>query len=105
MPASYGRMAGLSSLLGGVLVFLGIGIAGVVTPSYDATRELISAAQPGPYGFLVTLSLAAAFLADLGPAHNAGGLIQRFLTVTTWAWNIVIGAWLLLRPATSPVGS
>jgi hypothetical protein len=208
-------MAGLSSLLGGMLVLLGIGIAGVVTPSYDATRDLISAAQLGPYGFLVTLPLAAggtltvvfasllqrtlpsgnpigpallivrgfgtllaaAFLADLGPVHTAGGLlqviglvggslafgiglfflagrmredeswerlapytvatalgslavlglfvglgsryvgdttaplsavgglIQRLLTVATWAWNIVIGAWLLLRPATSPVGS
>ncbi|HEY8786159.1 MAG TPA: DUF998 domain-containing protein [Candidatus Limnocylindria bacterium] len=215
MPASYGRMAGLSSLLGGVLVLLGIGIAGVVTPSYDATRDLISAAQLGPYGFLVTLALAAggtltvvfasllqrtlpsgspigpallvirgfgtlfaaAFLADLGPVHTAsgllnvvglvggslafgiglfflagrmnqeeswerlapytvatalaslavlglfvglgpryvgdttaplsavGGLTQRFLTVTTWTWNIVIGTWLLLRPAPSPVQS
>ncbi|MEK6226781.1 MAG: DUF998 domain-containing protein [Chloroflexota bacterium] len=215
MPASYGRMAGLSSLLGGVLVLLGIGIAGVVTPSYDATRDLISAAQLGPYGFLVTLALAAggtltvvfasllqrtlpsgrpigpallvirgfgtllaaAFLADLGPVNTAsgllnvvgfvggslafgiglfflagrmnqeeswerlapytvatalaslavlglfvglgpryvgdttaplsavGGLIQRFLTVTTWTWNIVVGTWLLLRPAPSPVQS
>ncbi len=215
MPASYGRMAGLASLLGGVLVLLGIGIAGVVTPSYDATRDLISAAQLGPYGFLVTLALAAggtltvvfasllqrtlpsgspigpallvicafgtlfaaAFLADLGPVRTAsgflhvagfvggsiafgiglfflagrmnqdeswqrlapytvatalaslavlglfvglgpryvgdtsaplssvGGLIQRFVTVITWTWNIVIGTWLLLRPAPSPVQS
>lgn len=215
MPASYARLAGLASLLGGVLVLLGIGIAGVVTPNYDATREVISASQLGPYGFLVTLSLAAggsltvvfasllqrtlppgnaigpallvlrgfgallaaAFLADLGPVRtlggllhvigfvggsvafgiglfflagrmhqdeswerlapytvatalaslavlglfvglgpryvgdtgaplsSVGGLIQRFLTVTTWTWQIVIGAWLLLRPAPSPVES
>src|SRR5207247_4368128 len=58
MPSSYARMAGASSLLGGVLVLLGIGIAGVVTPNYDATRDVISAAQLGPYGFLVTLALA-----------------------------------------------
>ncbi|TME32003.1 MAG: DUF998 domain-containing protein [Chloroflexi bacterium] len=213
MPSSYARMAGASSLLGGVLVLLGIGIAGVVTPNYDATRDVISAAQLGPYGSLVTLGLAgggsmtvvfasllqrtlppgsaigpallvvrgfgtllaAAFLADLGPVRtpggllqvvgfvggslafgiglfflagrmhqdeswerlapytvatalaslavlglfvglgpryvgdasaplsSVGGLIQRFLTVTTWTWNLVIGGWLLLRPAPSPV--
>ncbi|MGH2472440.1 MAG: DUF998 domain-containing protein [Candidatus Limnocylindria bacterium] len=215
MPASYVRMAGLSSLLGGVLVLLGIGIAGVVTPNYDATRDVISASQLGPYGFLVTLALAAggsltvvlasllqrtlppgnaigpallvlrgfgallaaAFLADLGPVRtpggllhvigfvggsvafgiglfflagrmhqdenwerfapytvatalatlailglfvglgpryvgdtsaplsSVGGLIQRFLTVTTWSWHIVIGTSLLLRPEPSPVRS
>ena len=59
MPASYARMAGLASLLGGVLVLLGIGIAGVATPNYDATRDVISASQLGPYGYLVTLALAA----------------------------------------------
>jgi hypothetical membrane protein len=213
MPSSYARMAGASSLLGGVLVLLGIGIAGVVTPNYDATRDVISAAQLGPYGYLVTLALAgggtltvvfasllqrtlpsgtaigpallvvrgfgtllaAAFLADIGPVRTAGGLlsvvgfigsslafgiglfflagrmnqdeswdrfaaytvatalaslallglfvglgpryvgdtsaplssvgglIQRFSTVTTWSWHIVIGTWLLLRPTPMPV--
>jgi hypothetical protein len=39
------------------------------------------------------------------PLSAVGGLIQRFLTVTTWTWNIVIGTWLLLRPAPSPVQS
>lgn len=215
MPTSYARMAGLASLLGGVLVLLGIGIAGVITPSYDATRDVISASQLGPYGFLVTLTLAAggtltvvfasllqrtlppgnpigpallvvrgfgaliaaAFLADIGPVgtlggllhvigfvggsvafgiglfflagrmhqdeswerfapytvatalaslailglfvglgprfvgdtsaplSSVGGLIQRFGTVTTWTWHIVIGTWLLLRPEPSPVQS
>ena len=215
MPSSYARMAGASSLLGGVLVLLGIGIAGVVTPNYDATRDVISAAQLGPYGYLVTLALAGggtltvvfasllqrtlpsgnaigpallvirgfgtllagAFLADVGPVRtaggllhvvgfvggslafgiglfflagrmhqdqswerfapytvatalaslailglfvglgpryigdtsaplsSAGGLIQRFLTVTTWTWHIVIGTWLLLRPVPSAVES
>jgi hypothetical membrane protein len=208
-------MAGLASLLGGVLVLLGIGIAGAATPNYDATRDVISASQLGPYGYLVTLALAAggsltvvfalllqrtlppgnpigptllvlrgfgtllaaAFLADIGPVRTAsglahvvgfvgggvafgiglfflagrmiqdetwerfapytaatalaslavlglfiglgpryvgdtssplssvGGLIERFGAVTTWAWHIVIGTWLLLRPETSPVRS
>jgi hypothetical membrane protein len=215
MPASYARAAGMASLLGASFVLLGVAISGVVTPNYDATRDLISAAQLGPYGSLVTLGLtgggsmtvvfasllqrtlppgsaigpallvvrgfgtllAAAFFADLGPVRTAsgllhviglvggslafgiglfflagrmqqdegwerlapytvatalaslailglfvglgpryvgdtsaplsfvGGLIQRFLTVTTWMWNIVIGAWLLLRPAPSPAPS
>ncbi len=39
------------------------------------------------------------------PLSSVGGLIQRFLTVTTWTWHIVIGTWLLLRPASSPVES
>jgi len=205
----------MASVLGATFVLLGVGISGVVTPNYDATRDVISAAQLGPYGSLVTLGLAgggsmtvvfasllqrtlppgnvigpallvirgfgtllaAAFLADLGPVRTAsgllqvvglvggslafgiglfflagrmnqeeswerlapytvatalgslailglfvglgpryvgdtsaplsaiGGLIQRFLTVITWAWNLVIGAWLLLRPAPSPVQS
>jgi hypothetical membrane protein len=215
MPASYARAAGMASILGATFVLLGVGISGVITPNYDATRDVISAAQLGPYGSLVTLGLAgggsmtvvfasllqrtlpagsavgpallvvrgfgtllaAAFLADLGPVHTAGGLlhvvgfvggslafgiglfflagrmnqeeswerlapytvatalaslavlglfvglgpryvgdtsaplssvgglIQRFLTVTTWVWNVVIGAWLVLRPAPSPVRS
>ena len=58
MPASYARAAGIASVLGGTFVLLGIGIAGVITPNYDATRDLISAAQLGPYGSLVTLGLA-----------------------------------------------
>jgi hypothetical membrane protein len=213
MPSSYARVAGIASILGATFVLLGVGISGVVTPNFDATRDLISAAQLGPYGSLVTLGLtgggsmtvvfasllqrmlptgnaigpallvvrgfgtllAAAFVADLGPVRtlggllhvvglvggslafgiglfflagrmnqdeswerlapytvasalaslailglfvalgpryvgdtsaplsSVGGLIQRLLTVTTWAWNIVIGAWLLLRPAPSPV--
>jgi hypothetical protein len=213
MPSSYARVAGIASILGATFVLLGVGISGVVTPNFDATRDLISAAQLGPYGSLVTLGLtgggsmtvvfasllqrmlptgnaigpallvvrgfgtllAAAFVADLGavrtlggllhvvglvggslafgiglfflagrmnqdeswerlapytvatalaslailglfvalgpryvgdtsaPLSSVGGLIQRLLTVTTWAWNIVIGAWLLLRPAPSPV--
>jgi len=215
MPASYARAAGTASLLGATFVLLGIGIAGVVTPNYDATRDVISAAQLGPYGSLVTLGLTgggsmtvvfasllqrtlptgsaigpallvlrgfgtlltAAFLADLGPVRNpsgllhllgfvggslafgiglffiagrmryhedwqplapysvatalaslailglfvglgprfvgdtgaplssVGGLIQRLLTVTTWTWHLVIGAWLLLRSAPTPVES
>jgi len=215
MPASYVRAAGMASVLGATFVLLGVGISGVVTPNFDATRDLISAAQLGPYGALVTLGftgggsltvvfasllqrtlppgtpigpallvirgfgtlLAAAFLADIGPVRTAsgflhvagfvggsiafgiglfflahrmnedeswqrlapytvatalaslailglfvglgpryvgdtsaplssvGGLAQRFLTVITWTWNIVIGAWLLLRPAASPVHS
>jgi hypothetical membrane protein len=215
MPASYARLAATAAILGGTFVLLGIGISGVVTPNYDATRDLISAAQLGPYGSLVTLGLtgggattvvfasllqrilpaggaigpallvirgfgtllSAAFLADLGPVHttsgllhvvgfvggslafgiglfflagrmnqdetwqrlapytavtalaslailglfvalgpryvgdtgaplsSVGGLIQRFLTLTTWGWNIVIGGWLAMRPAPSPVGT
>ena len=214
-PASYARAAGFASILAATFALLGIGISGVVTPNYDATRDLISAAQLGPYGSLVTLGLtgggaltvvfasllqrtlppgnpigpallvvrgfgtllAAAFLADLGPVRTAsgflhvagfvggsiafgiglfflagrmnqdenwqrlapytvatalatlavlglfvalgpryvgdtsaplssvGGLIQRFVTVIAWTWNLVIGAWLLLRPAPSPVQS
>jgi hypothetical membrane protein len=213
MPNSYVRAAGMASLLGATFVLLGIGIAGVVTPNYDATRDVISASQLGPYGYLVTLGLAgggamtvvfasllqrtlppgaaigpallvvrgfgtllsSAFLADVGPVRtlsgllhvvgfvggslafgiglfflagrmhqdetwerlapytvatalaslailglfvglgpryvgdtgaplsSAGGLVQRFLTITTWTWQLVIGAWLLLRPATAPV--
>jgi hypothetical membrane protein len=214
MPASsFARAAGIASMLGATFVLLGVGISGVVTPNYDATRDLISAAQLGPYGSLVTLGLtaggsltvvfasllqrtlppgsaigpallvirgfgtllAAAFLADLGPVRttggllhvvgfvggslafgiglfflagrmhqdeswerlapytvvtalaslailglyvglgpryvgdpsaplsSVGGLIQRFLTVTTWTWNLVIGAWLLMRSASTPV--
>ena len=215
MPASYVRAAGIASVLGATFVLLGVGISGVITPSYDATRDVISAAQLGPYGSLVTLGLAgggsltvvfalllqrtlppgnpmgpallvvrgfgtllaAAFLADLGPVRSLGGLlhviglvggslafgiglfflagrmhqdeswerlapytvatalaslallglfvglgpryvgdtgaplsaigglVQRFLTATTWMWNIVIGIWLLLRPEPSPVQS
>jgi hypothetical membrane protein len=215
MPGSYARAAGVASILGATFALLGIGISGVITPNYDATRDVISAAQLGPYGSLVTLGLAgggsmtvvfasllqrtlppgsaigpgllvvrgfgtllaAAFLADLGPVStvsgflhvigfvggslafgiglfflagrmvqeeswerlapytvatalaslavlglfvglgpryvgdtsaplsSVGGLIQRFLTVVTWMWNFVIGAWLLLRPAPSPVQS
>jgi uncharacterized protein DUF998 len=208
-------MAGIASMLGATFVLLGVGISGVVTPNYDATRDLISAAQLGPYGSLVTLGLtgggsltvvfasvlqrilpagsvigpallilrgfgtllAAAFVADVGPVRTpggflhvlgfvggslafgiglfflagrmhqdenwdrlapytvvtafaslallglfvglgpryvgdtsaplsfAGGLIQRFSTVTTWTWHLVIGGWLLLRSAPSPVRS
>ena len=215
MPASYARAAGIASVLGATFVLLGVGISGVVTPNYDATRDLISAAQLGPYGSFVTLGLtgggsmtvvfasllqrtlptgnaigpgllvfrgfgtllAAAFLADLGPVRSlggvlqvvglvggslafgiglfflawrmrdaedwaplapytvvtalaslailglfvglgpryvgdtsaplsaVGGLIQRLLTVTTWTWHLVIGGWLLLRAAPTPVES
>jgi hypothetical membrane protein len=215
MPAPYVRAAGMASVLGATFVLLGIGISSVVTPSYDATRDLVSAAQLGPYGSLVTLGLtaggsltvvfasllqrtlppgspigpallvlrgfgtllAAVFVADLGPVHTVGGLlhvvglvggslafgiglfflagrmhqdeswerlapytvatalaslavlglfvglgpryvgdtsaplsavgglIQRFLTVITWSWHLVIGAWLLMRFEPSPVQS
>jgi hypothetical membrane protein len=215
MPASYTRAAGMASVLGATFVLLGVGISGVLTPNYDATRDVISAAQLGPYGSLVTLGLAgggaltvvfasllqrtlppgnpigpallvvrgfgtlfwAAFLADVGPVRTAsgflhvagfvggslafgiglfflagrmnqdegwqrlapytvatalaslailglfvglgpryvgdtsaplswiGGLIQRVVTVTTWMWNIVIGGWLVMRPAPAPVQS
>ena len=202
-------------MLGGTFVLLGVGVSSVVTPNYDATRDLISAAQLGPYGSLVTLGLtgggattvvfasllqrilppggaigpallvvrgfgtlfAAAFHADVGPVQtpggvlhvlglvggslafgiglfflagrmnedeswerlapytvvtalaslailglfvalgpryvgdtaaplsSVGGLIQRFLVITMWAWNIVIGGWLVMRPAPSPLES
>jgi hypothetical protein len=215
MPASFGRAAGSASMLGGTFVLLGVGISSVVTPDYDATRDLVSAAQLGPYGGLVTLGLtgggattvvfasllqrilpagsaigpallvvrgfgtlfAAAFRPDLGPVHtpggllnvvgfvggslafgiglfflagrmnqdetwqrlapytvvtalaslailglfvalgpryvgdtsarlsSVGGLIERFLIITMWAWNIAIGGWLVMRPAPSPVQS
>jgi hypothetical membrane protein len=205
----------MASILAATFALLGIGISGAITPNYDATRDVISAAQLGPYGSLVTLGLAgggsltvvfasllqrtlppgspigpgllvirgfgtllaAAFLADLGPVHttsgflhvagfvggsiafgiglfflagrmnqdeswrrlapytvatalaslavlglfvglgpryvgdtsaplsSVGGLIQRFLTVIAWAWNLVIGGWLLMRPDPSPVQS
>ncbi len=211
MPSSYARAAGIASVLGATFVLLGIGIAGVVTPDYDAIRDVISASQLGPYGSLVTLGLtgggsltvvfasllqrtlppgpaigpallvvrgfgtllAAAFLADVGPVRTPGGflhvtgfvggslafgiglfflagrmrldeewqtlapytvatalaslailglfvglgpryvgdtsaplspiggLIQRLLTLTTWGWQLVMGWWLLVRPATS----
>ena len=213
MPISYERAAGAASILAATFVLLGIGVSGAITPGYDATRDVISAAQLGPYGALVTLGLAgggsltvvfasllqrtlppgnpvgpallvvrgfgtlfaAAFLADLGPVRTAsgflhvagfvggtiafgiglfflagrmnqddgwqrfapytvatalaslavlglfiglgpryvgdtgaplssiGGLIQRFVTLITWTWNVVIGGWLLMRPAPSPV--
>jgi len=212
MPNSYARAAGIASLLGATFVLLGIGITGAITPNYEATRDVISASQLGPYGSLVTLGLAgggsltvifasllqrtlppggaigpallvlrgfgtllaAAFLADAGlvrsagglihllglvggslafgiglfflagrmrldedwqrlapytvttalaslavlglfvglgprylgdtsaPLSAAGGLIDRFLTIVTWSWQLVIGAWLLFRPAMSP---
>jgi len=212
MPNSYARAAGIASLLGATFVLLSIGITGAITPNYDATRDVISASQLGPYGSLVTLGLAgggsltvifasllqrtlppggaigpallvlrgfgtllaAAFLADAGlvrsagglihllglvggslafgiglfflagrmrldedwqrlapytvttalaslavlglfvglgprylgdtsaPLSAAGGLIDRFLTIVTWSWQLVIGAWLLFRPAMSP---
>jgi hypothetical membrane protein len=215
MPASYARAAGMASVLGATFVLLGVAISGVLTPNYDAVRDLISAAQLGPYGSIVTLGLtaggsltvvfasllrrtlpagnpigpallvvrgfgtllAAAFLADLGPVRTAGGLlnvvgfvggslafgiglfflagrmnqdeswarlapytvatalaslailglfvglgpryvgdtsaplssvgglVQRLLTLITWTWNLVIGAWLVMRPAPSPVRS
>jgi uncharacterized protein DUF998 len=215
MPGSYVRAAGIASVLSATFVLLGVAISGVVTPNYDATRDLISAAQLGPRGSLVTLGLtgggsmtvvfasllqrtlppggaigpallvvrgfgtllAAAFFADLGPVRTlggllhvvgftggslafgiglfflagrmhqdeswerlapytvatalaslailglfvglgpryvgdtsaplsfAGGVIERFLTVTMWMWNIAIGGWLLMRPAPSPVES
>ena len=213
MPTSYVRAAGIASLLAATFVLVGIGIAGVITPSYDVVRDVISASQLGPYGSLVTLGLAgggsltvifasllqrtlppgnpvgpallmvrgfgtllaAAFLADIGPVRTAsgflhvvgliggslafgiglfflagrmrfdddwrtlapytvatalaslailglfvglgpryvgdtsaplssiGGLVQRLQTLTAWAWHLVIGAWLLLRPATAQV--
>ena len=212
MPNSYARAAGIASLLSATFVLLGIGITGAITPNYEATRDVISASQLGPYGSLVTLGLAgggsltvifasllqrtlppggaigpallvlrgfgtllaAAFLADAGlvrsagglihllglvggslafgiglfflagrmrldedwqrlapytvttalaslavlglfvglgprylgdtsaPLSAAGGLIDRFLTIVTWSWQLVIGAWLLFRPAMSP---
>ena len=212
MPNSYARAAGIASLLSATFVLLGIGITGAITPNYEATRDVISASQLGPYGSLVTLGLAgggsltvifasllqrtlppggaigpallvlrgfgtllaAAFLADVGlvrsagglihllglvggslafgiglfflagrmrldedwqrlapytvttalaslavlglfvglgprylgdtsaPLSAAGGLIDRFLTIVTWSWQLVIGAWLLFRPAMSP---
>ena len=50
------------------------------------------------------VGLGPRYIGDTGaPLSSVGGLTERFLTVTTWTWNIVIGAWLLLRPAPSPV--
>jgi len=205
----------MASILGATFVLLGVAISGAITPNYDATRDVISAAQLGPYGSLVTLGFAgggaltvvfasllqrtlppgspigpallvvrgfgtlfaAAFLADIGPVQtvsgflhvagfiggtiafgiglfflagrmnqdqswqrlapytvatalaslavlglfvglgpryvgdtsaplsSVGGLIQRFVTVITWTWNLAIGGWLLMRPAPSPVQS
>jgi hypothetical protein len=37
------------------------------------------------------------------PLSATGGLTQRLVTVITWSWHIVIGAWLLLRPVASPL--
>lgn len=202
----------MASLLGATFVLVGMAVAGVITPSYDAVRDLISASQLGPYGSLVTLGLAgggsmtvvfasllqrslppgnptgpallvvrgfgtllaAAFLADVGPVRtpsgllnvvgfvggslafgiglfflagrmrldedwrtlapytvatalaslavlglfvglgpryvgdtsaplsSIGGLIQRLQTLTTWSWQLVMGTWLLFRPASAP---
>jgi hypothetical protein len=39
------------------------------------------------------------------PLSSVGGLIQRLLTLTTWSWHLVMGAWLLMRTAPSPVRS
>src|SRR5439155_16399784 len=104
MPSSYARMAGASSLLGGVLVLLGIGIAGIVTPNYDATRDVISAAQLGPYGYLVTLALAgggtltvvfASLLQRTLPTGNAIGpallVIRGFGTLLAGAFLADVG--------------
>ena len=50
------------------------------------------------------VGLGPRYIGDTGaPLSSVGGLTERFLTVTTWTWNIVIGGWLLLRPAPSPV--
>jgi hypothetical protein len=80
MPASCARAPGIASVLGGTFVLLGIGIAGVITPNYDATRDVTSAAQLGPYGSLVALGLAG------------GG-------------SMTVGAWLQVRSAPAPVES
>ena len=75
MPTPYARAAGIASVLGATFVFLGIGIAGVVTPGYNAIRDEIGASQLGPYGSLVTLGLTG------GGALTVvfASLLQRFL--------------------------
>jgi hypothetical protein len=58
MNSSYARVAGTASLMGAVDILLAIGVAGIVTPGYDATRDVISLSQLGPYGAFVTIGLA-----------------------------------------------
>jgi hypothetical protein len=65
---------------------------------YTVTTALATLAVLGLF-----VGLGPRYVGDTStPLSLAGGLIQRFLTVTTWGWNLVIGAWLLLRPAASP---
>jgi hypothetical protein len=52
------------------------------------------------------VGLGPRYVGDTGaPLSSVGGLVQRFLTVTTWSWHIVIGTWLLLRTEPAPVRS
>jgi hypothetical protein len=68
---------------------------------YTVATSLASLAVLGLF-----VGLGPRYVGDTSaPLSSVGGLIQRFLTVTTWTWHIVIGGWLLLRPAPSPVQS
>jgi hypothetical membrane protein len=100
MPAPYTRAAGIASVLGATFVLLGVGISGVITPNYDATRELISAAQLGPYGSMVTLgltgggSLTVVFASLLQRTLPAGSAIGPTLLVVRGFGTLLSAAFL-----------
>jgi uncharacterized protein DUF998 len=111
MPASYARAAGIASVLGATFVLLGVGISGVVTPSYDATRDVISAAQLGPYGSLVTLgltgggSLTVVFASLLPRTLPGGSPIGPALLVLRGFGTLLAAAFLAdLGPVRTPGG-
>jgi uncharacterized protein DUF998 len=111
MPASYARAAGIASVLGATFVLLGVGISGVVTPSYDATRDVISAAQLGPYGSLVTLgltgggSLTVVFASLLQRTLPGGSPIGPALLVLRGFGTLLAAAFLAdLGPVRTPGG-
>ena len=105
---SAGGLLHVVGLVGGSLAF-GIGLfflAGRMRldedwqrlAPYTVTTALASLAVLG-----LLVGLGPRYVGDTSaPLSAAGGLIERFLTVMTWSWQLVIGAWLLLRPAMSP---
>jgi len=105
---SAGGLIHLLGLVGGSLAF-GIGLfflAGRMRldedwqrlAPYTVTTALASLAVLGLF-----VGLGPRYLGDTSaPLSAAGGLIDRFLTIVTWSWQLVIGAWLLFRPAMSP---
>src|SRR5438874_2626921 len=100
MPNSYARAAGIASLLGATFVLLGIGISGAITPNYEATRDVISASQLGPYGSLVTLGLAGGgsltviFASLLQRTLPPGGAIGPALLVLRGFGTLLAAAFL-----------